>query len=407
MLRKLSKEQRDEFQKIITSLGESLDISKSQYDALVVSYEAVGEFLQNDLELSKYNPIVTPQGSLRLGTIIQPINPDDDIDVDLVFRLSEKEPHWTQKDIKEKVGARLKSSKRYEPMLLDEKKRCWTLKYRDDSPNLREHYHMDILPAVSTRDYDDQMRDILAEGVNANNLDRVAIRITDNTRPEYAVSSNIADWLKSNPDGYAIWFANRCRERVSKTQLLTEEIVPLKSYNPNKTPLQRIVQILKRHRDIMFQGDDKKPISIIITTLAAQAYNGESDIIEGLVNVVLHLKDNIQYRNGVAYVLNPLNSQENFADKWPGDPKLEQNFNKWYDQLVAELSNILNSKGTDIWNGMAKSFGRTISESAHHLYASRKSSAIKSGTVKVATTGVLGAVGQALNAANTFHGKED
>ena len=100
--------------------------------------------------------------------------------------------------------------------------------------------------------------------------------------------------LKSNPDGYAIWFANRCRERVSKTQLLTEEIVPLKSYNPNKTPLQRIVQILKRHRDIMFQGDDKKPISIIITTLAAQAYNGESNIIEGLVNVVLHLKDNIQ-----------------------------------------------------------------------------------------------------------------
>lgn len=157
----------------------------------------------------------------------------------------------------------------------------------------------------------------------------------------------------------------------------------------------------------MFQGDDKKPISIIITTLAAQAYNGESNIIEGLVNVVLHLKDHIQYRNGVAYVLNPLNPQENFADKWPGDPKLEENFNNWYDQLVAELSNILNSKGNDIWNGMAKSFGRPISESAHRLYASRRSSAIKSGAVKVATTGVLGAVGQALNAANTFHGKED
>ena len=56
---------------------------------------------------------------------------------------------------------------------------------------------------------------------------------------------------------------------------------------------------------------------------------------------------------------------------------------------------------------MAKSFGRPISESAHRLYTFRQSSAIKSGAVKVATTGVLGDVGQALNAANTFHGKED
>ena len=44
-----------------------------------------------------------------------------------------------------------------------------------------------------------------------------------------------------------------------------------------KTPLQQGIQILKRHRDIMFVEDpDDKPISIIITTLAAHAYNNES-----------------------------------------------------------------------------------------------------------------------------------
>jgi hypothetical protein len=35
-----------------------------------------------------------------------------------------------------------------------------------------------------------------------------------------------------------------------------------------KTPLQQAVQILKRHRDMMFADDpEHKPISVIITTL--------------------------------------------------------------------------------------------------------------------------------------------
>lgn len=86
----LSKEQKEEFKDILETLGESLDITQTQYDNLTKSYQAVGGFLQNDPEFESYKPIVTPQGSLRLGTIIQPINPNDDLDVDLVYRLTEK-----------------------------------------------------------------------------------------------------------------------------------------------------------------------------------------------------------------------------------------------------------------------------------------------------------------------------
>lgn len=113
----LSKEQKEEFKDILETLGESLDVTQTQYDNLIKSYKAVGEFLQNDSAFELYKPIVTPQGSLKLGTIIQPINPDDDLDVDLVYRLTEKDPRWTQKDLKEKVGARLKGSDRYAPMI--------------------------------------------------------------------------------------------------------------------------------------------------------------------------------------------------------------------------------------------------------------------------------------------------
>jgi len=405
MYNNLNQQQREEFGKIILALGESLDISETQFNALVKSYETVGKFLQEDKELSKYDPLVSPQGSLRLGTIIQPINEGDDIDVDLVFRLNEKNPTWTPKILKDKVGARLIT--KYKEELDEEGSRCWTLIYRQESPNLKEHYHMDILPSVSNKDYDVQMRKILSEQFNINSLDKISIRITDKDRDGYTTQTDIHDWLKSNPDGYAIWFANRCHEKVSKRQLLTEDIIPIGKYNANKTPLQRIVQILKRHRDIMFDHDKKKPISIIITTLAAKAYQGESDILEGLVNVVNHMKDGIREdANGNKIVANPLNKEENFAEKWIDDPIRKDNFFNWLEAVKRDLNAILSSKGLSVWNNMNKPFGRRIVESANKRYTESKKTSFKNDGTKIAATGVLGTIGQALNAGNTFYGEE-
>lgn len=407
MLSRLNPQQREEFEKILLALGESLDISETQYNALVQSYGAVGKFLQGDPELSVYDPLVSPQGSLRLGTIIQPINEDDDMDVDLVFRLKEKSPEWTPKTLKDKVGARLKSSPRYSKMLDDEGKRCWTLLYRQDSDNMKERYHMDILPSVANKDYEEQMRRVLTEAFDLKKLDSISIRITDKEREGYTTQIDIKDWLKSNPDGYAIWFANRCKLRVSTRQLLTEDIIPIGKYNPNKTPLQRIVQILKRHRDIRFNHNDKKPISIIITTLAAQAYQGESNILEGLVTVVNHMRDYItRDENGKDKVANPLNPDENYAEKWIKDSERRDNFYKWLEAVQNDLKAILSSKGTAIWKTMDKPFGQLIVESANKRYTERMKANIKSGGAKIASTGLLGAVGQTLNAGNTFYGKE-
>lgn len=407
MLSKLNPQQREEFEKILLALGESLDISETQYNALVQSYGAVGKFLQGDPELSAYDPLVSPQGSLRLGTIIQPINEDDGMDVDLIFRLNEKAPEWTQKVLKDKVGARLKSSPRYSKMLDEEGKRCWTLLYRQDSDNLKERYHMDILPSVASKDYDEQMRRVLTEAFNLKKLDSISIRITDKERLGYTTQTDIKEWLKSNPDGYAIWFANRCKVRVSTRHLLTEDIIPIEKYNPNKTPLQRIVQILKRHRDIMFDHNDKKPISIIITTLAAQAYQGESNILEGLVRVVIHMRDYItKDENGNDKVANPLNPDENYAEKWIKDLERKDNFYKWLEAVQNDLNAILSSKGTVIWKTMDIPFGQLIVESANKRYMENMKANIKSGGAKISSTGLLGAVGQTLNAGNTFYGKE-
>ena len=409
MGRLLSKEQKEEFKDILETLGESLDITQTQFENLARSYKAVGDFLQNDPVFEPYKPIVSPQGSLRLGTIIQPINPDDDLDVDLVFRLSEKDPSWTQKHLKDKVGARLKGSDRYAPMLeKKEGRRCWTLLYRDNSDNPKEKYHMDILPSVADSKYAERMTRLFSENFSEGTVDQISIRITDKEAVNYAISTRKEEWLKSNPDGYALWFASRCKADES-VKLLAEAIVPIEKYNKDKTVLQRIVQILKRHRDMMFRNDrEDKPISIIITTLAARAYKGENDLLDGLVNVVDNLERSItKGNNGEDVVSNPVNPEENFADKWPTHPKRRENFYKWLAAVKKDVHEILDGVNKiQIQDTMSRVFGKEITTKASSLLVERRKKKLAAGTALLTSAGKVAAntVGKIVNTANTFYG---
>ena len=409
MKRELNKEQKEEFKDILETLGESLDITQTQYENLVKSYKAVGEFLQNDPAFELYKPIVTPQGSLRLGTIIQPINPDDDLDVDLVFQLSEKDPSWTQKDLKEKVGARLKGSDRYSTMIdKKEGRRCWTLLYRDNSDNPKEKYHMDILPSVADSKYAERMRRLFSDSFSENTVDQISIRITDKEDKYYAISTRKEDWLKSNPDGYALWFANRCKADES-VKLMADSVIPIDKYNKEKTVLQRIVQILKRHRDMMFRNDtDNKPISIIITTLAARAYNGEKNLFDGLVNVVDNLEKSITKNDkGEDVVSNPVNPEENFADKWPTHPKRRENFYKWLDAVKRDVDDIIGGVGKiQIQDKMVRVFGNEVMTRASSLMVERRKTKLSTGAALLSSAGkvVAGTTGKIINTANTYYG---
>lgn len=410
MRKELNEEQKEEFKDILESLGESLDITQTQFDNLVKSYKAVGDYLQNDPVFESYKPIVTPQGSLRLGTIIQPINPNDDLDVDLVYRLSDKNPAWTQKDIKEKVGARLKGSDRYASMLeKKEGRRCWTLLYRERADNPKEKYHMDILPSVADNKYAERMRRLFSENFSASTVDQISIRITDKEAKDYATSTHKEEWLKSNPDGYALWFANRCKADES-VKLMAEAVVPIGKYNKDKTVLQRIVQILKRHRDIMFRNDiDDKPISIIITTLAARAYRGEKDLLEGLVNVVDNLEKSITNNaRGEDVVANPVNPEENFADKWPMHPKRRENFYKWLDAVKKDVHEILDGENKiQIQNTMRRAFGDDAVTRASSLLVERRKTKLATGAAVLTSAGKVTAstVGKRVNTLNTFYGE--
>lgn len=404
-----SEEKKKEFSSLLLHLVQNLDITETQYNNLSQSYMAVGRFLENDPQFSDCHPVVSPQGSLRLGTIIQPINKDDDLDVDLVCRFSSKPFWWTQKTIKDKVGDRLKASERYSSMLeKKEGRRCWTLLYRDNADNPKEKYHMDILPCVANDRYNDELARLSRETYSRNSIDKIAIRITDKEKEGYSTDPIIDNWLKSNPDGYALWFADRCKQSTHLREAKAEDIIPIGKYTKDKSVLQRVVQLLKRHRDIMFCNDtDDKPISIIITTLAARAYKGETDVFEAFVNVVFDMENHIgrdSQRNCV--IRNPVNEEENFADKWPTHPKRKENFFKWMAKLKNDLRSLQNNTGRDLQRSLSDSFGQEVSGRAYTDFTAQKRSEFTNNAAKISSAGVLGTIGKTLNAANTFYGKE-
>lgn len=399
---------KNELDKLLVALVKTLDITKTQFDNLAKSYGAVGRFLEADPVFEPYHPVISPQGSLRLGTIIQPINEGDDLDVDLVFRLLGKSTLWTQHDIKNLVGARLKSHATYADMLdKEEGRRCWTLLYRQESDNEKERYHMDILPCVADKEYNNQLKRILWTDYTLDNIKQIAIRITDKESSDYTISVDINSWLKSNPDGYAIWFASRCKNTTEIRESMMNTIMPIGQYTEDKTILQRIVQLLKRHRDIMFGYDEDKPISIIITTLAGQSYNGETCLIDGLCNVIDKMEQNIYIDGEGHYVVrNPVNSEENFADKWEKYPKRKDNFFAWLNAVKQLKANLIDLKGMQLRESLSNTFGKNPVSKAFEKMAINHKDDATAGKMKIASTGLLGSIGKTLNANNTFYGKE-
>lgn len=405
----LTSEQKKQFSDILEELGKSLDITKEQHDAAVKSYEFVGEWLSApESNLSPYNPEILPQGSFMLGTMIKPVHDDDELDIDLVCRLEGKRPEWTQYNLKQIVGQRLVDHGTLKRLLkIPDGRRCWTLQYADSAK-----FHLDILPAIVSSGY----RVLLEKSLSASTVDSetLAIRITDKLEISYRMETQPEWWPKSNPFGYGIWFENRAKLLTSELRLMSEAVQPVPKYQTKKLPLQRIVQILKRHRDMMFNGEEDKPISIIITTLAARAYYKEIDIIEALLKVVERMPAFIEerysekYRKNIKWIGNPVNDTENFADKWPENPQKQENLYKWIEQVKLDLQHAIRQRGLNfIKEALSKPFGENVVAKAFSNYSEKNRLLRENGELKMAaSSGMLGSVGTTLKNHN-FYGKEE
>lgn len=351
----------------LEQIAQAMDITEAQYQQVVARYTAVSNHLaKEDSPLARFQPDILPQGSFLLGTMIRPIIESDELDVDLVCRLKGKVQDWAQKNVKEAVGDQIVTNEDYKRMLDDEGKRCWTLIYSGA-------FHLDILPALVGQEHYNLFEKSYA-GLQKEQVDELAIRITDNTLTNYPWDANTQNWPKSNPFGYAKWFQNRSASAEKQLRMFSESVEPLPEYSKEKEPLVRIVQILKRHRDIMFGNDDEKPISIIITTLAAKAYNKETDIIKGLLmvlnNMEAHIVDkySIAHQKTIKWISNPINDEENFADRWPNEPNKQTKFYDWLEKAKEDFGQIQHMSISDAYEYLKEILGtRSVNEALKEL----------------------------------------
>ncbi len=302
---------KDEINKMYNDIADELNISDSVFESANRSYHALGLYLSNNIK--DYKVEIFPQGSMNLGTLIKPISDKDDYDLDAVCKVNYD--FESPGELKNLIGDTLKKSDMYSKLLdPEEGKRCWTLKYADNA-----QFHMDILPSVPNND--------------AKNK---SIKITHK-------EGDLYKFITSSPEDYADWFKN-LQEREYKILLekYSADVADLKKFN-KRTTLQKTIQILKRHRDVKYANipeveRENKPISIIITTLVGKMYTGNETILDLIEKFVCNYHNYITVNSKGCYVIeNPINSEENFADKWNIYPERKDAFYKWIEELKYDL----------------------------------------------------------------------
>jgi len=275
----------------LRALADSTSLTPTEMGKVVERYQSVGGFLDRDNStIKRYNPRVSPQGSILLGTAIRPTNDKDELDVDLVCKLQDgSKSDMTQAKLKGLVTDEIKLyAKTHSMKPPHEGRRCVTLDYRDDIG-----FHVDILPALPDADgmRSTLRKQILSDGVRSHLLGSVSdssIAITCSEHPNFRCLSE--DWPVSNPEGYGKWFESRQSVvLLKKRQAVFDgsihanvDDIPLHDV---RTPLQDVVKILKWDRDVTLGDDEDKPISVIVTTLAAQAYRGETSLTAAMSTI--------------------------------------------------------------------------------------------------------------------------
>ncbi len=316
---------------LLDQICQALELTAAQLEAARTSYEAVAEWLSgSDNPLLKWIDIYA-HGSTGLGTTVKPIGRED-FDVDLICKVLRFTADRPPAELKRIVGDRLKENARYAAML-EEKKRCWRLNYARE-------YHLDISPTINN-----------AKCANGGEL---------------VPDKKLREFKPTNPKGYKALFERRAALiptlRMQKALAAEDRaaVEPFPVHGTAKGILRRTVQILKRHRDVHFLEvvEEIAPISIIITTLAAQSYeycvksfifDSELDVLIATIRLMPHFIDKPVVNGRRIYVVaNETTVGENFAERWNTEPARAAAFYEWHAKALADFEALPDLQGIDV-----------------------------------------------------------
>jgi hypothetical protein len=326
-----------------------LELTPTQYQDAVRKYGAVGAWLSAPgTLLASLSPDIYPQGSLRLQTTVRPRS-HEEYDLDIVCQLALDPRSVLPAEVYQALGRRLRENALYAP-ILEQKNRCWRLNYAGQ-------FHMDVLPACP-----------------------------DPTEPGTAVvvpDREAACWKASNPKGFATWFDSRKVVVKALERAAAMEPLPLPKEVLEKSPLQRGVQLIKRQRDQAFADDALVPASIVLTTLAAEAYEGQAWTSEAVSRYLMDVAQRIEASGGVPFrVVNPTNPAELLSERWESTPGAYKEFCRqlrifeglWMDLLKAQTLHQMSAL-------LMRLFGEDVTNKAVGEYSSLLAKARQGGSV--------------------------
>ena len=344
----------DSWEYFLLRAAMELSLSEAQYQKIESRYKQLQKILDvTDNPLLKDAHIFI-QGSMRLKTTIKPAPgaPEelDTIDADAIIWLPHAQGAKAQ-EVLEIIEERFQKGSRVQANI-KQLRRGIRIIYADEDPG----FHIDVTPARAIRG-----------------------NPQDNGEGNLEVPDRETGWKASSPIPYANWLEKASQQFISfaesqhlSCEAATQEPLPHYQDYLEDNPLRATIKLLKRHRDewaIRTKNEKYRPISAIITTLAALAY---LEIVEepqstplrpldAIIRIVQKMTKFIDVRGSEYFVCNPEDPGENFAEKWnrQGDGQFYyQTFQQWHKNAITSMSLGLESfSAKDFAEALTKSFG--------------------------------------------------
>ena len=242
-------------------LRDEVNLNQSRLDRLNKGVRAVDGYLKD--HLTGYQKMER-QGSYALGTLIKPVDDNDEYDADIQIVMNPN-PKWQPKEYVNEVHRTLKQNQNYADKLRL-KTRCVTIDYAGD-------FHLDVVPRVTIGD----------RHYVCNRTDNI-FEETDGT-------------------GYRDWFNEKNRITTGN--------------------LKRVVRLLKYLRD---HKNNYTAKSINTIRPSDEGTEAVSTVADTLVTVLTRMDDYLQQHPYMPEIRNPVLPTENFNRHW--DQKKYSNFRK-------------------------------------------------------------------------------
>ena len=351
--------QIDSWEVVLMNIVQKISLTPAQYDLITDRYSNLQAILNVAEDAILKDAHIFVQGSIGLKTTIKPAPEAEgdmaNVDADAIVLL----PNAQNVDSKEVLDA---LTRRFEEGTrtstpIKPLRRGIRIVYADENPG----FHIDVTPARNARGN--------GQSAGYGNLE---------------VPDRETGWKCSTPRDYSLWLENLAKLEIQIIRKMagdkvimesaTQDPLPLYEDYAEHNPLRSTIKLLKRHRDqwaLNSESLEYRPISAVITTLAAKAYEKvykESQAqalrpIEAIIKIIAYMPQFItQVDEGFA-VLNPKDSGENFAEKWnrpngEGESYREAFF-AWHSQALESVLIGLNDLGSSasFENKLMESFG--------------------------------------------------